>query len=194
MNHYDNLVPENDLASKNNFVSKNNLVSVNDPVSENEALKSRLKTYIIQLFGKEEIHSMDKKTIMGTDYARLSFKTQSILRGVVANLPTDILSRILESKAMFRSFDLWFKYFKKLVTAIIPNPDELDKGDNVFIQLDWEEHFKSSLRVYEKKHPFPGLLIDYDDGSYVVMMIQMMMILGILTGFPKCLNMALSGL
>ena len=48
--------------------------------------------------------------------------------------------------------------------------------------------------MYEKKHPFPGLLINYDDGSYVVMMIQMMMILGILTGFPKCLNMALSGL
>ena len=112
MNHYDNLVPKNDLASKNNFVSKNNLLSVNDPVSENnsalennlvsenKALKSHLEAYISQHFGKKEIHSMDKKTIMGTNYARLSFKTQSMLRGVVANLPTDILSRILESKAM----------------------------------------------------------------------------------------------
>ena len=27
---------------------------------------------------------------------------------------------ILESKAMFRSFDLWFEYFKTLVTATIP--------------------------------------------------------------------------
>ena len=45
--------------------------------------------------------------------------------------------------------------------------DELDESDNVFIQLDWEKHFGSSLRVYEKKHPFLGLLIDYDDGSYV---------------------------
>ena len=68
---------------------------------------------------------------------------------------------------MFRSFDLWYKYFKKLVTAIIPDPDELDESDNIFIQLDWEEHFGSSLRVYEKKHPFPSLLINYDDGSYV---------------------------
>ena len=76
---------------------------------------------------------MDKETIMGTDYARLSLKTQSMLRSVVANLPTNIQSHILQSKAMFRSFDLWFKYFKKLVTATIPNPDELDKGDNVFI-------------------------------------------------------------
>ena len=101
---------------------------------------------------------------MGTDYARLSLKTQSILRSDVANLPTDIQLRILESKTMFRSFDLWFK---KLVTATIPDPDELDEGDNVFLQLEWEEHFGSTLRVYEKKHPFPGLLINYDDGSYI---------------------------
>ena len=58
-------------------------------------------------------------------------------------------------------------YFKKLVTVTIPDPDELDESDNVFIQLDWEEHFGIFLRVYEKKHPFLGLLIDYDDGSYV---------------------------
>ena len=45
--------------------------------------------------------------------------------------------------------------------------DELDEADNIFIQLDWEEHFGTSLRVYEKKHPFPGLLINYDDDSYV---------------------------
>ena len=43
----------------------------------------------------------------------------------------------------------------------------MDESDNIFIQLDCEEHFGSSLRVYEKKHPFPGLLINYDDGSYV---------------------------
>ena len=105
---------------------------------------------------------------MGTDYARLSLKTQSMVRSAFASLPSDIQSRILRSKAMFRSFDLWFKCFKKLVTATIPDPDELDEGDNVFIQLDWEEHFGSTLRVYEKKHPFPGLLINYDDGFYVV--------------------------
>ena len=89
------------------------------------------------------------------------------MTSVVANLPTDIQFRILESEAMLRSFDLWSKYFEKLVTATIPNPDELDEGDNVFIELDWEEHFGSSLRVYEKKYPFPGHLINYDDGSYV---------------------------
>ena len=72
-------------------------------------------------------------TIMGTDYARLSLKTQSLLRSVVANLPTDIQSCILKSKAMFIIVDLWFKYFKKLVIATILDPDELDEGDNVFI-------------------------------------------------------------
>ena len=104
---------------------------------------------------------------MGTDYARLSLKTQSLLRSVVANLPTDIQSSILESKTMFRSFDLWFKCFKKLVTTTIPDLDELDEGDNVFLQLEWEEYFGSTLRVYEKKHPFPSLLINYDDSSYI---------------------------
>ena len=161
------------LASENDLVS--NLVPENILISKNEAFRSHLvdhpnianDSYISQLFGKEDIHSKDKMTIMGTDYARLSLKTQSMLRSVVANLPTDIQSRILNSKVMFRTVDLWFRYFKKLVTATIPNPDELDEGDNVFIQLDWEEHFGSTLRVYEKKHPFPGLLINYDDGSIV---------------------------
>ena len=68
---------------------------------------------------------------------------------------------------MFRSIDLWFKSFKTLVTATIPDPDKLDGDDNVFLQLEWEEHFGSSLRVYEKQHPFPDLLINYDDGSYI---------------------------
>ena len=72
-----------------------------------------------------------------------------------------------KARPCFRSFDLWYKYFKKLVIAIIPDPDELDESDNLFIQLDWEEHFGSSLRVYEKKHPFPVLLVDYDDGLYI---------------------------
>ena len=56
-----------------------------------------------QLFGKEDIHSMDKTTIMGTDYARLSLKTQASLRSVVANLPSNIQNRILQSKAMSES-------------------------------------------------------------------------------------------
>ena len=53
-----------------------------------------------QLSGKEDIHSMDNTPIMSTDYARLSLKTQNQLRSAVANLPSDIQSRILGSKAM----------------------------------------------------------------------------------------------
>ena len=56
-----------------------------------------------QHFGKEDIHSMDKMTIMGTDYVRLSLKTQNQLRSAVANLPSDIQNRILGSKAMTES-------------------------------------------------------------------------------------------
>ena len=52
-------------------------------------------------------------------------------------------------------------------SATIPDPNELDEGDNVFLQLEWEEHFGSTLIVYEKKHLFPGLLINYDDSLYI---------------------------
>ena len=175
--HLVNLTAQNDVYASYyaNLVSEKTFASEDDLVSENEAFRIQLVNYSnitndpyhSQLFGKEDIHSKDKMTIMGTDYTRLSLKTQSMLRSVVANSPIDIQLRILESKAMFRSFDLWFKGFKKLVTATIPNPDELDEGDNVFLQLEWEEHFGSTLRVYEKKHPFPGLLINYDDSSYI---------------------------
>ena len=147
--HHTNLVSENETFGSH-LVNHPNIT--NDP-------------YTSQLFGKEEIHSMDKKTIMGIDYARLSLKTQSLLRSAIANLPTKIQFSILESKAMFRSFDLWYRYFKKLVITTIPDPDDLDDSDNIFIQLDWEEHFGSSLRVYEKKHLFPNLLVNYEDGT-----------------------------
>ena len=99
MSHYANLVSKNE-AFRSHLVSHPNIT--NEP-------------YTSQLFSKEEIHSMDRKTIMGTNYARLSLKTQSLLRSVTTNLPTDIQSRILESKAMFRFFDLWYKYFKNLL-------------------------------------------------------------------------------
>ena len=80
-------------------------------------LEARNETLISQLFGKEDIHSMDKMAIMSTDYAKLSLKTQSQLRSAVANLPTDIQVCILGSKAMFESCDRWFEHFKILVTT-----------------------------------------------------------------------------
>ena len=159
--HYANLTSEYANIVSKNEAYRSHLVNLPNTTSE------PYDPYTSQLFGKKEIHSMDKMTLMGTNYARLSLKTQSLLRSDIANLPTDIQLCILGSKAMFRSFDLWFKCFKKLVTTTIPNPDELDEGDNVFLQLEWEEHFGTSLRVYEKKHPFPGLLINYDEDSYV---------------------------
>ena len=121
---------------------------------------------------------------MGTDYARLSFKTQSLLRSAIANLPTEIQLCILESKAMFRSFDLWFKYFKIPITTAAPDLANSDDLSDILEQAYWEEHFESSLRVYEKKHPFPGLLVSYEDGSDVVDRD--------LIGCPKFLSMALS--
>ena len=144
--HLVNLIAQNEVYARHyaNLVSEKTYASEDDLISENEAFNSHLVNYsnitndpyLIQLFGKEDIHSKDKMIIIGTDYARLSLKTQSMLRSAVANVPTDIQLRILESKAMFRSFDLWFKSFKKLVTTTIPDPDELDEDDNVFLQLE----------------------------------------------------------
>ena len=87
---YANIVSEN-KAYKSHFVNQPNITD--EPYDP----------YTSQLFGKEEIHSMDKITIMGIDYARLSLKTQSLLRSVVANLATNIQFHILESEAMFTS-------------------------------------------------------------------------------------------
>ena len=110
---------------------------------------------------------MDKITIMGTDYTRLSLKTQSLLRSAIANLPTNIQFHILRSKAMSRSFDLWFEYFKILVTTTIPDPANSDDISDILEQADLEDHFGSSLKVYERKHLFLVLLVNYDDGSDV---------------------------
>ncbi|KAL0006049.1 hypothetical protein SO802_013610 [Lithocarpus litseifolius] len=167
--HFVNLAIQNDVY-ENLIIKLDSQIQqnpVNQPLPLHEAFASHSihqDPYTSQLSGKEEIHSMDKMTLMGTDYAKLSLKTQFSVRCAVANLPSDIQKCIFESKAMFTSFDLWYDYFKKLVTASIPDPDELDVDDNVFIQLDWEEYFGTSARVYERKiHPFPGLLVNYED-------------------------------
>ena len=72
------------LFQKKTFASEDdpisNLVPENILVSENEAFRSHLVNYsnitndpyLSQLSGKEDVHSKDKMTIMGTDYARLS--------------------------------------------------------------------------------------------------------------------------
>ena len=101
---------------------------------------------------------------MGTDYARLSLKTQATLRNVVANLSSEIQVRILESKAMFESHDQWFAHFKLLVTTHFPvfGEDSNDIND-IFLYTNWNDYFRSSLRVYEKKHPFPGLIVNFED-------------------------------
>ena len=62
----------------------------------------------------------------------------------------------------------WFNYFKVLVTTAIPDPTNSDDISDILEQADWEDHFGSNLRVYERKHSFPGLLVNYDDGSDVV--------------------------
>ena len=117
-----------------------------------------------QLFGKEDIHSMGKMTIMGTDYARLSLKTQASLRSVFANLPSDIQNHILQSKAMSESHDQWFAYFKLLVTTHFPvYGEDSDDIDDIFLYINWGDYFGYSLRVYKKKHPFPSLIVNFED-------------------------------
>ena len=71
---------------------------------------------------------------MGTNYARLSLKTQSQLRSATVNLPAGIQTSILGSKAMFESFDQWFKHFKILVITTTPDPANSDDTDDIFVQ------------------------------------------------------------
>ena len=99
-----------------------------------------------QLSGKEDIHSMDKVTIMSTDYTKFSLKARTILKSATANLPSDLQNRILKSKAMNESRNLWYEHFKILVTTTIPNPDDSDDMDNILAQAEWEDYFGSSTR------------------------------------------------
>ena len=125
----------------------------------NEKLTSKLS-------GKEDPHSMGKMTIMGTDYSKYSLKARTILKSATANLPSDLQNHILKSEAMNESRNLWYEHFKVLVTTTFPNPDDsddMDDMDNILAQAEWEDYFGSSTRVYEDKHPFPGLLINYND-------------------------------
>ena len=90
--YYANLVLEKTFASEDDLVSENKAFGSHPDNYSN--ITNDL--YLSQLFGKEDIHSKDKMTIMSIDYARLSLKTRSILRSVVANLPTDIQVHILK--------------------------------------------------------------------------------------------------
>ena len=87
---------------------------------------------------------------MGTNYARLSLKTQAKLRSVIANLSIEIQTNILGSKVMFEFFDQWFEHFKILVTTTAANLSNSNDTNDIFVQATWEEHFGSSLRMYEK--------------------------------------------
>ena len=97
---------------------------------------------------------------------RLSLKTQNQLRSAVANLPSDIQSRIFRSKAMTGSRDQWFKHFEIMVTSHFPVPgEEADPRVTASILAIWNQYFGSSHRVYEQQHPFPGLIVNYEDGA-----------------------------
>ena len=49
-------------------------------VTYSSSLMAINKNLTSQLFGKEIIHSMDKMTIMGTDYSKFSLKARTILK------------------------------------------------------------------------------------------------------------------
>ena len=94
---------------------------------------------------------------MGTDSARLSLKTQALLRSVVANLPADIQIRILQSKAMFESYNQWFEHFKLLVTTHFPvygeDSDDIDDMWNSNIAFSLFNLFSLTLfYCYPKDH------------------------------------------
>ncbi|KAL0012312.1 hypothetical protein SO802_007420 [Lithocarpus litseifolius] len=93
------LIPDNPVDQNKSYIDQH----VN-PLPKNMAFESHSVNhdpFTNQLFGKEKIHSLDKMTIMGTNFARLSLKTQSQLRTAVANLPTEI--QMLTTMFLFNS-------------------------------------------------------------------------------------------
>ncbi|KAL0013747.1 hypothetical protein SO802_000816 [Lithocarpus litseifolius] len=150
------ILQNNDLFQRTLKTIKNHLVNLE---AKNDHITSLLS-------GKEEICSMDKTVLMGICFARLSLKTQALVRSAVANLPSEIQVCILGSKAMTESLDQWFRHLRILVTTRHPDPDDSDHVNDALSLARWEAYFGSSLRVYERaKHPFPGLLINFSDVS-----------------------------
>ena len=81
-------------------------------------------------------------------------------------MPSDYKTEGCKEEALFESHDQWFKHFKISVTTHFPIfGEDSDDVEDVFILTKWEDYFGSSLRVYEKKHPFPGLLVNYEYGT-----------------------------
>ncbi|KAK9989318.1 hypothetical protein SO802_029557 [Lithocarpus litseifolius] len=157
------LLDNNDLFQRTLKTMKNHI----------ENLEARNDHLTSLLFGKEKVRSKDKTVLMGTCFARLSLKTQASVRSAFANLPGELQVRILGSKAMSESLDLWFRHFRVLVTTRYYDPNDPDidhttllnyEVENAMSTSRWEAYFGNSLRIYEReKHPFPGLLINYSD-------------------------------
>ena len=74
---------------------------------------------------------MDKMTIMDTNYARLSLKTQSLLTSFVTNLPTDIQFH-RKARLCLGPLTYGLNISKNLLE---PYLDELDKANNVYIYI-----------------------------------------------------------
>ena len=67
---------------------------------------------------------------------------------------------------MTESCDQWFRHFEIMVTTHFPVlRKDADAIDTASILETWNQHFGSSHRVYEKQHPFPGLIVNYEDGA-----------------------------
>ena len=62
---------------------------------------------------------------------------------------------------MSESHDQWFAHFKLLVTTHFPVYGE--DSDDIFLYTNWGDYFGCNLRVYEKKHRFPGLIVNFKD-------------------------------
>ena len=67
---------------------------------------------------------------------------------------------------MTESCDQWFRHFEIMVTSHFPVPgEEADPRVTASTLAIWDQYFGSSHRVYEKQHPFPGLIVNYEDGA-----------------------------
>ena len=67
---------------------------------------------------------------------------------------------------MTESCDQWFRHFEIMVTTHFQVlGEDADAIDTASILETWNQHFGSSHRVYEKHHPFPGLIVNYEDGA-----------------------------
>ena len=137
---------------------------IEDPVVKAQKL-SKFHETLVRETSKPEPRIQEPKVDLEKIYNGFTKSKKEVIVNDLQHEIKETKSEVRTLKQeLTKSFDQWFKHFKILVITTTLDPTNSDDTNDIFVQAMWEGYFGSSLRVYERKHPFPDLLINYEDG------------------------------